>query len=129
MLNHILLRLDGLQQVIEQCLAKKKYRQVHTYIMLMLRLFTNNCVWRLVLLVSLLRLLKSLHRLLLFFLLLPATTLSLTATVDKANQSPIHLILQVKVTTHVLPITNITSKNDAHFILCNYTIVCFFSSS
>ena len=55
------------------------------------------------------------------------TTLSLVATVDKANQPPIHLILQVKVTTHLLPITNITSNNDAHFMLCKYTIVFFFS--
>ena len=119
-LNHILLRLDGLQQAIDQCLAKKKYRQVHTQTMLKI----NNGVWRLVFLSC--EIVEITSHCFLLSLLSAATILVLMATVNKANQPPIHLILQVKVTTHLLPITNITSNNDAHFMLCKYTIVFFF---
>jgi len=83
----------------------------------------NNGVWRLVLLSR--EIVEITSHCFLSSLLSAATTLFLMAIVDKANQPPIHLILQVKVTTHLLPITNITSNNNAHFMLCKYTIVFF----
>ena len=105
--------------------------------MVMLKLFTNNGMWRLVFWsCELVEVVQTLHRLLSFcfpkligfcFPCFPSHCP--LPHVHGQGQPLIHLMLQVKVTTHLSLITSITSISDAHFLLCNCTIVFSFCSS